>query len=316
MGVADLASVRFAVDPVAELVAACFALVRPESQAIHGRLREAAPSLAGPLAVLGELCADPREFPDLLAPQPDPTITDPIVSIERVRGTPPAILEEDLAWIRRRLPGSRSAALDGPALLDEVTDGLRHLWLGTIEPMWPRMRALLEADIAHRSARLGTDGLGAALEGLHRSVTFDGNSILVDKPMQATATAQGGLWLVPSVFWWPSIAVQCQAPRPVLCYAARGAALVWDQDRAAPDAVSRLLGRTRADVLVRCGVPATTTHLAGELGLAKATVSEHLAALTEAGLVIAHRRGRIVLYERTALGDDLLGPVGTQLRTG
>jgi DNA-binding transcriptional ArsR family regulator len=63
---------------------------------------------------------------------------------------------------------------------------------------------------------------------------------------------------------------------------------------------------TRAQLLASVQEPASTTTLARRHGLAAATVSEHLAVLSGAGLAGARRNGRAVLYATTPLGDALL----------
>ncbi|WP_408907430.1 helix-turn-helix domain-containing protein [Streptomyces albidoflavus] len=52
--------------------------------------------------------------------------------------------------------------------------------------------------------------------------------------------------------------------------------------------------------------PATTSRLARAHGLSPATVSAHLTALRESGLVARRRVGRAVAYARTPLGLALL----------
>jgi DNA-binding transcriptional ArsR family regulator len=61
-------------------------------------------------------------------------------------------------------------------------------------------------------------------------------------------------------------------------------------------------------VLAETLVPSTTSGLADRIGLAPATVSEHLTVLREAGLVTAARRGREVRYRQTPLAAALLHP--------
>jgi DNA-binding transcriptional ArsR family regulator len=51
--------------------------------------------------------------------------------------------------------------------------------------------------------------------------------------------------------------------------------------------------------------PTTTTRLARALKLSPGTVSAHLGALVQAGLLQANRHGREVYYERTSLGHRL-----------
>ena len=70
--------------------------------------------------------------------------------------------------------------------------------------------------------------------------------------------------------------------------------------------LDRLLGRSRASVLRALAEPASTSQLVGLLGMALGAVGDHLAVLRGAGLVTRARAGRLVLYRRTALGDDLL----------
>jgi DNA-binding transcriptional ArsR family regulator len=74
----------------------------------------------------------------------------------------------------------------------------------------------------------------------------------------------------------------------------------------APGALGRLLGETRARILTMLDEPASTTSLARGLGLSPANVSVHLAALRDAGLAVAARRGREVRYARTDLGSSLV----------
>ncbi|MFD0691823.1 ArsR/SmtB family transcription factor [Actinomadura fibrosa] len=73
------------------------------------------------------------------------------------------------------------------------------------------------------------------------------------------------------------------------------------------DALARLLGRTRADLLRTLAEPATTSWLCARLRLSLGGVGDHLAVLRAAGLVTRERSGRSVLYRRTAAGDVLVG---------
>jgi DNA-binding transcriptional ArsR family regulator len=83
-----------------------------------------------------------------------------------------------------------------------------------------------------------------------------------------------------------------------------------------PDPLSALVGRTRANLLAILALPSTTTQLAEQLDLSPAAVSQHLKILKDAGLVTAHRRGRMVLYQRTAAATTLLAVVPSDQATG
>ena len=93
-----------------------------------------------------------------------------------------------------------------------------------------------------------------------------------------------------------------------LIYPARGIAGLWQAPPARPPAaLGRLLGRTRAGLLLALAEPASTTTLARRLGQSPAAVSEHLSVLRDAGLLTSHRVRRQVLYERTPLGIAVAG---------
>jgi DNA-binding transcriptional ArsR family regulator len=94
----------------------------------------------------------------------------------------------------------------------------------------------------------------------------------------------------------------------VLTYRARGTARLWSAAPApAQRALVDLLGATRASLLSALDEPQSTLRLSRSLALAPATVSYHLGILHRASLVQKRPRGQSVLYERTALGDALLG---------
>jgi len=88
-----------------------------------------------------------------------------------------------------------------------------------------------------------------------------------------------------------------------------GAARLWETSPR-PAAVARLLGAGRALVLAEVLVPSTTSALSARLGLAPATVSQHLGVLRDAGLVAARRSGREVHYRQTELATSLLEAAG------
>lgn len=116
-----------------------------------------------------------------------------------------------------------------------------------------------------------------------------------------------GLVLMPSVFIWPDVVSSFDPPwQPTLAYPARGIGGLWaEPSHHTSDALVRLLGRGRATVLTALDEPATTTALAHRLGLAPSSVSAHLTALRDTGLLISRRYGHQVLYERTPLGIAL-----------
>jgi assimilatory nitrate reductase catalytic subunit len=71
-------------------------------------------------------------------------------------------------------------------------------------------------------------------------------------------------------------------------------------------ALGRLIGKTRAGLLLSLDEPASTTTLAHRHALAAGTVSEHLSVLRDAGFVAGQRHRHEIRYRRTPLGDAVL----------
>jgi biotin operon repressor len=201
---------------------------------------------------------------------------------------------------------------DPEGQLARLADTLRAYWDVALAPVWPRIRAFLEADVAHRARRLAEGGPEALLGELHPGVAWSGRRLDVTSVHDATIELEGrGLLLLPSAFTWarPSTIDQ-PAWQPTVAYPARGIATLWERGRRAPAALARLLGATRAAVLGDLDAPRSTTELARRLSLSPAGASHHLTALRDAGLITARRDGRAMLYVRTATADALLDPGG------
>ena len=139
---------------------------------------------------------------------------------------------------------------------------------------------------------------------------------------QDAALGGRGLLFVPSVFVWPKLAVRLDPPwPPALVYPARGVAALWERPgREQPGAarpgtaLDRLLGPSRAAILIALEEPASTTQLAATLGQSLGGIGDHLAVLRDAGLIGRARSGRSVLYRRTPVGDALAGADGAAVR--
>jgi DNA-binding transcriptional ArsR family regulator len=230
--------------------------------------------------------------------------------------------------------------------VDLLADALEAAWTALLAPHWPQLQAILERDVLHRAARLTGGGWARALDDLHPNVRWrDGHRSASSRSPASgirTSTAGGatqqapstggfveirhfslageldlggrGLLFLPSAFGWPSIGIYNEPPwHPALIYPARGIAALWDPpDAPAGDeqALGRLLGATRASVLLALDEPASTSQLVGELGASLGSVGDHLAALRGADLVSRSRAGRSVLYRRTPVGDALVAAAG------
>lgn len=100
------------------------------------------------------------------------------------------------------------------ALYAEPEDGLRRLADEiaayrrlALAPDWPRIRALLDAEVFRRARRLAEDGAAGLLNDLHERVRWEGDALRISQRhcLAPDVPDGAGLVLVPSVFVWPSV---------------------------------------------------------------------------------------------------------------
>jgi DNA-binding transcriptional ArsR family regulator len=172
------------------------------------------------------------------------------------------------------------------------------------------MLTLLQGDVLHRARQLTAGGTQRLFTDLDPRVRWRDDVLYVGiRAHRSVALAGRGLLLVPSVFAWPRVFAKLDPPwQPTLRYPPRGVGTLWT-----PAATSRpsralgaVLGRSRAVLLGALDAPSSTTDLARRTGLTPGGVSQHLAALRDAGLVTPHRSGRYVLYARTVAAEALI----------
>jgi DNA-binding transcriptional ArsR family regulator len=313
-----LARTRIAISPLWETLCSIYLLDRnPEtvpwpydSWARHAREVLAGFRPDAPLRIFFGL----RRLPDFLSPIPPsacPTIEEELAIL---RATPAEVVEAQLpsypdlaerTWLRP-FRNDREAAFGA------LADDFATYWRAAIAPWWPAMRAALDEEVLHRARALAADGPDALLSNLHERVLWNPPVLTLVKPLdQAFQAVDQRLLLVPLIFSRGALTCSTDDPKVVaVSYQARGAALLAGGVReplADTDRLVILVGRGRAAVLRALTRPATTAGLAGELGLAPSTVSEHLTALTAAGVINRRRVGRRVLYG--------LEPAGTALVT-
>ena len=161
----------------------------------------------------------------------------------------------------------------------------------------------------HNRARLlAENGAAALLDNLHQRVRWQGDGLSINQRYCAAPDVSegGGIVLVPSVFVWPSVLSVPTGESPQLAFPVHGAATLWEGPTRASEALSAVIGRGRAQLLVEMRAPVSTTELALRTGMSASGVSQHLAALRAAGLVAAHRDGRTILNTRTTVAEALL----------
>ena len=319
----DLASTSFAYSGLQEAVLSLRMWTHPgyyaEQMPLFRRMRPAFERLDTEL--LTSLVASNRWVPDFLTPRPSSAWPDVRAELGVLRAVPAEDVTEGLRRTflphDRRLPPRLAYGLDDPrGLVEEVADALETYWDACLGPQWwPRARSVLEADIVYRARMLaerGADGLFGDLS--HRLHWADGAlTIRWDRPdplPDAEIHVDGrGLLLIPTCFARGAITNIDSGALPCISYPARGRATMAETAAPPPAGATleRLLGRPRAHLLTMLAEPASTTELAHRLGVTPGAVSQHLAVLSAARLTTRARHGRIVLYGRSVLGDELCG---------
>ncbi|PPK70124.1 winged helix-turn-helix domain-containing protein [Actinokineospora auranticolor] len=260
--------------------AARFALRDPDVRMIAGTM---------PRGLVGYM-------PDLLSPSP--AFGDPdrawLDQVERMAATSP----EDAEWqvAATDNPSAEAmAAVDDGTFARRAADAMTRFWSVAMADSWSGLRDRLQADLVERARVMATEGVGTLLSSLHTNVRWTGAAVEITKPYSHPITLNG-LVLSPAALSWPTLLVQMEDPDDaVISYPANGLGIPENPDR---DAVARLMGPTRANLLRDLDTPRSTTDLSRRHGLAAATVSYHLSVLHDSGLVTKSRHKRTVLYQR------------------
>ncbi|MET7965068.1 helix-turn-helix domain-containing protein [Micromonospora sp. NPDC005305] len=310
LGVDDLAGTRFAYSPLLETVTSLWALRWPERYVLHlpwiRRTRAAlAEAPRDRLAPLDGLLGPARGWlPDFLTPRPETPLPDFAEELRRVQETPTSSAVADFRTVYGRHP--LPPVVEPPV----IAEALRFYWHLAIEPHWPRMRALLEADLLYRARLLARAGAAAVLAELDRRARFAGGEfrLHVGHALHYDVSVAGrGLWLVPALFLPQAVSPVSPSRPPTVAYPARGTATLWETSPPRPaGAVVDLIGAARAGLLAAIEAPTSTSDLARRLSVTPSAVSQHLGVLLRAGLVNRVRAGRMVLYARTELAERLL----------
>jgi DNA-binding transcriptional ArsR family regulator len=307
-----LAASRFVTSPLAETVNALGVLaarnpqpwerdwLERHSQAFRDRIKGDPFSTA-----LARAMQSGRWLPVDLSVPPGPGDVTFEQELARVRLVPSHVAKFDLTQgARGRLP----AALDVSDPAGAFADLVHWAWEHAVRADWPRRKRKYEADIISRTTVLSQRGWAAAVGGIAQDVRWLGNGQLQitvqDHPPLDLSRAE--LLFIPGSLRGGRVAWQYPA-RFAVIYPAAGM-LASPAAPAAPEPLRRLLGPTRAEILLLIGQPVTTTQLAAVTGLALGTIGGHLRILTDAGLAERHRSGPHVLYHRTPTGQQLLGP--------
>ncbi|MEU9305413.1 helix-turn-helix domain-containing protein [Streptomyces sp. NPDC048269] len=319
LGVEDLADTRFALSPLHETVLSLRVLREPGLSALHLPWRRSVLGALGALdtGLLMSLVAARRTLPDFLTPRPASFAPAFEEELAVARRTSPELVRRDLLATHAPDPLPEAlcdaTAVDDSAVVglrDDICDLLRRYWKAAVEPMWPQMRLVLEADMTHRARQLAVGGARQLFADMHPNLRWH-NGVLHIADMiggHHVAASGRGLLLVPSVFAHKPAPPLSPDEPPMLAYPCRGVATLWGPAPVADAAaLVSLLGAPRARLLGLLDEPLPTVEIARRLRVTPSAVSQHLRVLYATGLATRARAGRQVLYRRSALGDELTG---------
>ncbi|TFV96681.1 ArsR/SmtB family transcription factor [Leifsonia flava] len=305
----DFGGVHFGLSPLCELGLSLRAIKDPSLfplQLPWLRRTEEARSRVD-LETLFALIDDRLWTPDFLNPRPASPLTridDEFQTLARIRTS---TFHRDLEAVHGRIPD----ALSGPPreAVARMMRALQQLWDECFAPYWPRMRAVLEADVTYRGRLIAQSGLAAMLNGVSSTVSYEKDVVSVqlrDPVDREVATGGLGLTLVPTMFTRRASAPVGSGP-PMVMYPARGQGALWETERVPnPAAVAAIVGQARASLLTALAEPASSTELGVRFDVTTSAVNQHLRALRDAGLVTSTRYGHSMLYFRSELGTALL----------
>jgi DNA-binding transcriptional ArsR family regulator len=311
----DMANTNLAYSPLLEMIGSLHVLQMADAESMYQPWIEDVWPRVRALAefpLLRALVPAGVYFPDFLTPPP--TVPNPEVEaeLETLMTTSPDVVRRDLVMAYPEgLPDILGTILAEPQPgMRRIVDALSSYWECALARNWPRLRDLLQSDILHRGREFAAGGAARIFSDLHPAVRWRGNTLMLERERTERLDLDGsGMLLIPGVFAWPCVMTITAPPlRPTLVYPARGVATLWSDPQgvtAGKHSLARLMGAQRAALLASLIQPATTSELARRMEMTAGGVSQHLAVLRDAGLVRSSRSGRLVLYVRTPLGENL-----------
>ncbi len=245
--------------------------------------------------------------------------------LEEDAGGPESLEREDVrAQIRREVS---ACGPDGAVLAEQLLDDpatvharvaamLSAYWEQSFAEEWTRLEPILAAEVDR--AR-GIDPI-VLLGGVRSELRVNAQQRLLVRQSchehDVTVEVGNPLRLIPSVYVWPHVRVNCDPPWPLAVLYPPDSMPTGHAGTSPPaslvNALRAVADPTRLQILrLIAEQPRSTEELAPLVALSESGLSKHLRALTNAGLISSGRSGWYVLYrlERDPLeqlGPDLL----------
>jgi DNA-binding transcriptional ArsR family regulator len=206
---------------------------------------------------------------------------------------------------------------DPAAFVERFASLLEAYWEAAFEAEWQRIEPKVAESVERSGRQIADDGLYAFLLSLAPQLRVDpgGRSFGLDIPHnhRVPIGPRNPLLLVPSVYVWPHVRVNCDPPWPLTVV--YRAPYLADRRRATPPQLAQLLKAladpTRLRILELVGEqPRSTQELAPLVGLTEAGASKQLRQLATAGLLSTKREGHYVVY---SLDPEKLSTLSAEL---
>jgi DNA-binding transcriptional ArsR family regulator len=221
----------------------------------------------------------------------DPAVRNHVLSRAELAGGDPA-----LAALIFEAPHELAERF--AALLDSY-------WAEAFEEEWRALEPRLAETVHEAGRQIAGDGVYDYLTALSPQLLIDPGRREIRRDLPHEHTVEVGprseLVLVPSVFVWPHVRLNCDPPWPPAIVYPAPFALAGGKSKLPSEDVVHVLRaladdtRLRALKLIAAG-ERSTQELAPLIGISEAGLSKHLRQLARAGLVQARRDGYYVLY--------------------
>jgi DNA-binding transcriptional ArsR family regulator len=307
----------FACSPLLELVLSLHVLVEPKHHPLQQPWVRQMRALPAPLRrEIGAFAFTYRSyFPGFLLPEPagaNPTLEEELARLEQLPDQAiRAGFTQHLDAGAPLPPGPGGQALEQLArhqprrFLARFAGMVGEYWQQAFQAEWDRLEPQLSATISQAGQVIAGEGLYRFLSAFVGEVRIDRHAGVFwldrDHHHEVTIGAEDMLVLVPSIYVWPHVRVNCDAPGPLALVFPAQSLTRAAQPPLPPGDLLAILKALASDTRLRAlqmiaERPRTTQELAPLLNLTEAAASAHLHALTRAGLLRARRDGYYVLY--------------------
>ncbi|MEV6422521.1 winged helix-turn-helix domain-containing protein [Streptomyces sp. NPDC051662] len=241
------------------------------------------------------------------------SLNRPLVPLLRALKAP-----DDLLFLLDSSPDADTSAL--AALSLTRTDATRlavDMWRAGVAPYWDRVLERLDSECDTHGRIAMTGGVEQLLGTLHPRIIWNPPVLEIHNGPDRDVHLRGqGLLLNPSAFL-PGlvgrvIAAERDSDQSALVFSVppdvSGLFAVPDAPEVTGgQALSALVGQTRAAALRALTNTCTTSQLAARLGVSPGSASQHASVLRESGLITTRRVRNSALHSVTPLGMALLG---------